>query len=338
MTLAARPPWRALWLLLALSLATVLGFALAAGLGSAQLRLDEAWAALSGQAAADSLASALLALRLERAVVAWHTGAALALSGVLMQALLRNPLADPYILGVSGGAAVGALLALLLGLALWWVDAGALLGAAAVSALLLGLARRDWQGGPLGATLLLLTGVMLSTACSALISLLLSLAPDSRLRPMVFWLIGDVSASRWQPTLSVLLLAALALCLRQARAINVLAFYGDDAHTLGVAAARLRRVLFLTAAALTAGAVANAGSIGFIGLMIPHACRFALGSDHRVLLPAATLAGGLLLLLADVAARTVAAPMQLPVGVITALIGVPAFLWQLRQVRQGGRA
>ena len=231
-----------------------------------------------------------------------------------------------------------ALLALLLGLALWWVDAGALLGAAAVSALLLGLARRDWQGGPLGATLLLLTGVMLSTACSALISLLLSLAPDSRLRPMVFWLIGDVSASRWQPTLSVLLLAALALCLRQARAINVLAFYGDDAHTLGVPAARLRRVLFLTAAALTAGAVANAGSIGFIGLMIPHACRFALGSDHRVLLPAATLAGGLLLLLADVAARTVVAPMQLPVGVITALIGVPAFLWQLRQVRQGGRA
>lgn len=111
MTLAARPPWRALWLLLALSLATVLGFALAAGLGSAQLRLDEAWAALSGRAAADSLASALLALRLERAVVAWHTGAALALSGVLMQALLRNPLADPYILGVSGGAAVGALLA-----------------------------------------------------------------------------------------------------------------------------------------------------------------------------------------------------------------------------------
>ena len=165
----------------------------------------------------------------------------------------------------------------------------------------------------------------MSTACSALISLLLSLAPDSRLRPMVFWLIGDVSASRWQPTLSVLLLAALALCLRQARAINVLVFMATT-PTPWRAAARLRRVLFLTAVALTAGGGGQCREHWFYWSDDSHACRFVSWQrPPRVALPAATLAGGLLLLLADVAARTVAAPMQLPVGVITALIGVPAF-------------
>jgi iron complex transport system permease protein len=334
---AAGSPAHALWLLGGLLLASLAALLLACRLGSVPLSSAELWAALGGwlHGQPDSLAGTLLGLRLERALAAWLTGAALALAGVLMQALLRNPLADPYILGVSSGAAVGALLTLLLGGALWMVDLAALAGAALVSAVLLGLARQDLRGGPLGATLLLLTGVMVSAGCNALISLMLAIAPDSRLRPMVFWLIGDLSGSSWRGAGVAVLALALLLCARQARACNVLALYGDAASTLGVPVARLRTLLFTAAAALTASAVATAGSIGFVGLIVPHACRFALGPDHRVLMPAAALSGGLLLVLADTAARTLLAPMQLPVGVITALIGVPAFLLQLRHVRRG---
>jgi iron complex transport system permease protein len=258
----------------------------------------------------------------------------LALAGVMMQALLRNPLADPYVLGVSGGASVGALAAMLFFTSFWIIDVAAFGGAIMVALLLFVLAYRDLRGGVAegNASLLLLTGVIVSAGCGALVTLMLSIAPDSRLRGMVFWLIGDLSGSqlRWFPILT--LIAALIFAIRAARSINVLALHADVAVTLGVRVNALRQGLFVCSAILTASAVSSAGSIGFVGLVVPHACRFALGADHRLLLPASTLAGGTFLLLADTVARCVLAPQQLPVGVITALIGVPVFLLQLHQI------
>ena len=279
----------------------------------------------------------LLELRLSRALAAFATGAALALAGVMMQSLLRNPLADPYVLGVSGGASVGALTAMLLASATWAIDVGAFVGAFLIALLLYFLARRDLRGGTAAegrSSLLLLTGVILASGCGATVMLMLSLAPDTSLRGMVFWLMGDLSAARtaWLPW--IVLAAVLAFALRAARAINVLALYDEAAAALGVPVGMIRKSLFFCAALLTASAVTSAGSIGFIGLIVPHGCRFAFGSDHRVLLPSATLVGGTFLVLADTLARTVIAPQQLPVGVVTAMIGVPVFLFQLHQMHR----
>ena len=286
-----------------------------------------------------ALAATLLDLRLGRALTAFATGAALSLAGVMMQALLRNPLADPYVLGISAGASVGALAALFFMAAAWMVDAAAFGGAVAISMLLYWLARRDFRagsgsGGDGAAALLLLTGAVLASACMALVTLMLSIAPESRLRGMVFWMIGDLSGAPLRLTPWLVLAGALLFALRHARALNVMALQAEAAATLGIRVASLRKGLFFCAGLLTASAVANAGSIGFVGLIVPHALRFAFGPDHRLLIPAAALAGGAYLVLADTLARTVLAPQQLPVGVITALVGAPVFLYQLHQLRR----
>lgn len=327
---------RAVAILAMLGAAGLASILFACAIGSVSLSAGELFGALGEllRGKPESLAATLLELRLGRALSAFVTGATLALAGVMMQALLRNPLADPYVLGVSGGAAVGALAAILFMAAAWVVDVAAFGGAIAVAVLLLLLARRDLRGsgGDGNAPMLLLTGVIVAAGCSALITLMLSIAPDNRLRGMVFWLIGDLSATqlRWLPWL--IWSGALIFAIRVARAINVMALHAEAAATLGISVARLRQGLFLSSALLTASAVSSAGSIGFVGLIVPHACRFAWGPDHRLLLPAATLAGGSFLVLADTLARTVIAPQQLPVGVITALIGVPVFLVQLHQL------
>jgi iron complex transport system permease protein len=323
-------------LLAALSLLVLLGAGLA---GSVALPLPELPAALAAVARGDAggMTATLLDLRLARACSAFATGAALALAGVMMQALVRNPLADPYVLGISSGAAVGALAALVLGAALWAVDLGALGGAVAISLLLYFLARRDLGGsGRYGVTgdasTLLLTGVVLASACMALVTLMLSVAPESRLRGMVFWMIGDLAGAGWRPWPWLVLAGALVFGLRRARALNVMALHAGAAATLGVDVGALRRFLFICSGLLTASAVTTGGSIGFVGLVVPHACRHAFGPDHRLLLPAAALSGGSFLVLADTLARTVLAPQQLPVGVLTSLIGVPVFLFQLHQL------
>lgn len=332
---------RARIIVLGLLCALVLSLVVAALCGSVPLAAGTSWEKWqpvlqqlwSGQG--ENMDASLLALRLKRAASAFVIGASLALAGTLMQALLRNPLADPYVLGVSAGAAVGALAAMLLTGVMLVIDGCAFLGAICVSLLLYGLARHDLRTGVVaGSSSLLLTGVMLSSGCMALVTLMLSLAPEGRLRGMVFWMIGDVAGSefRWFPV--VILVLAWLFAQRVARAMNVLALHAENAVTLGVRVAPLRQSLFVCAALLTASAVSSAGSIGFVGLIVPHACRFALGHDHRLLLPAATLSGGVFLLLADTLARTIAAPLQLPVGVVTVLVGVPVFLLQLHQVRR----
>jgi iron complex transport system permease protein len=274
-------------------------------------------------------------LRLPRVLSAFAVGALLALAGALLQVLLRNPLADPYVLGVSGGAAAGALGAMLLGLSAAGWQLGAFGGAWVSILLVFGVAHRDLaapgrvgQADP-GSPRLLLTGVMFAALWSALITLLLLVAPDARLRGMLFWLVGDLSggaAPAWPlATLALLLLGAVLL----ARELNVLLRGTALAHTLGVRVAPLRRRVYLLASCATAVAVTSGGAIGFVGLVVPHALRLVIGNDQRLLLPASALAGGCLLVLADTLARWVIAPQQLPVGVVTALLGAPTFLWLL---------
>ncbi|OWW19844.1 FecCD family ABC transporter permease [Noviherbaspirillum denitrificans] len=335
---AFRERRRAITILTVLVAAAFCSILFACGVGSVSLSVQELFGALGEiiHGSPSTLAATLLELRLGRALSAFVTGATLALAGVMMQALLRNPLADPYVLGVSGGASVGALSAMLFFSVAWLVDVAAFTGAIAVAFLLFVLAWRDLRGstGDSNAPMLLLTGVIVASGCGALVTLMLSIAPDNRLRGMVFWLIGDLSAtqSRWLPW--IIWLLALTFAVRVARAINVMALHAEAAATLGIRVTRLRQGLFLFSALLTASAVSTAGSIGFVGLIVPHACRFAWGPDHRLLLPAATLAGGTFLVLADTLARSVIAPQQLPVGVITALIGVPVFLLQLHQIHR----
>jgi len=324
---------RALLIWLVLAIAAVAAFALALASGSAHLSLAELMQALVSTD--DSVAGEIVTrLRLPRALAAFAVGGLLALAGALMQVLLRNPLADPYVLGLSGGAAVGALAAMLAGLGALAVNLGASAGALAAILLVFAFARRDFARQQMFGALdasprLLLTGVIMAAGWGALITLTLTLAPEARLRGMLFWLMGDLNGvESWAPAL-LALAGALALTYPLARELNVLLRGEVLAQALGVRVALLRRTIFLVASVATALAVTTAGAIGFVGLVVPHALRLVLGNDQRMLLPASALAGGTLLLLADTAARSLLAPQQLPVGVITALVGVPAFLFLL---------
>jgi iron complex transport system permease protein len=279
-------------------------------------------------------------LRLPRALAAISTGALLALAGALMQVLLRNPLADPYVLGLSGGAALGALGVIALGGGLLALHLGAFAGALFSVLAVFGLAhhelgRIDSASSPDAAPRLLLTGVMMSALAMAGVSLILTLAPNDRLRGMLFWMLGDLSGAD-MPAAG--LLAPLLLCALLwpfGRELNLLLRGPGPAQMLGVNVGRLRALIFLTASAAAALAVATAGTIGFVGLVVPHGLRLWMGNDQRLLLPASALAGAAFLLAADTLARTLVAPQQLPVGAITALVGAPLFIVLL--TRGGGR-
>jgi iron complex transport system permease protein len=262
-------------------------------------------------------------LRAPRVAAAAGVGALLALSGLAMQALLRNPLADPYVLGTSGGAAVGALLALMLGVAM---ALGAAAGAFAAGALLMLLARRALAASDDASPRLILAGAMLAAVFGALATLLLTLTPEQRLRGAIFWLVGDLSgADHAGTTLAAALLFTLALRARH-RAIDRLLLGSEAAHLLGEAVRRLRLEL-LVAASLAAGlAVASAGAIGFVGLVVPHALRLAGVQRTRDLAWLTPLGGAALLMAADLLARSVASPVELPVGAVMALVGAPVFI------------
>ena len=270
----------------------------------------------------------LTQLRGPRVAAAFACGGLLALAGVLMQTLFRNPLAEPYLLGASGGAGFAALLGMAAGLAWPWVSLAAFagsLGALALAAALGGrLLARDH-------TPLLLAGVMLAAGFGALISLVLSIAPAERLPGMLFFLMGDLAWADRPGLLWVALIIASLAAFTLARRLDVLQLAPLKAASLGVSVAPTRWMLFALAGACTSLVVAQAGSIGFVGLMVPHALRRLGLVSHRLLLPAAALAGGSLLVLADALARTVLDPRELPVGVLTALIGVPVMLWLLRK-------
>lgn len=267
-------------------------------------------------------------LRLPRAVGAFSCGALLATAGVLMQVLLRNPLADPYVLGISGGAASAALLAMLCGAGGWWLTGSAFAGSLLSMLLVFGMAqgRGSWS-----ATRLLLTGVVVAAGWGALISFMLALAPEKNLHGMLFWLMGDLGyvENVWPGVIVLVLGFSGAMLL--ARSLNVLLHGALQANALGVNVQKLRWIIYLVASLLTATAVTLAGTIGFVGLIVPHLVRLTGVTDHRWLLPASALLGGSLLVIADTFARLVMAPQQLPVGVIMALLGVPLFLLLLHR-------
>lgn len=319
---------RLLLVILCLALIGVCSIAVSLSVGSIKLPLSEVLSGLFDPTA--SSAMLIRDLRLPRALAAFACGGLLALAGALMQVLLRNPLADPYILGISGGAGVGALLAIFFGLSVAGLNGFAFAGALLAILLVFGLAHGD---GSWTQTRLLLTGVMVAAGCGAMITLLLSIAPEERLRGMLFWLMGDFSQGV-NPTYALAGLAVLGLLTTPlARDLNVLIRGSDTAKALGVSVSFVRVAIYVLASMATAVSVTTAGSVGFVGLVVPHFMRMIVGNDQRVLLPTSMLAGGIFLVLADTLARVFIAPQQLPVGVVTALIGVPVFLFLLNRTR-----
>src|SRR5574343_10698 len=315
---------RAILILSGLCLLGLVSFALALTVGSFKVAYADVLAALLGQEGGGG--DVVMQLRLPRAIAGFACGGLLALAGALMQVLLRNPLADPYVLGISGGAGVGAMFAILIGLPVLGIDGLAFVGALGAMFIVFGLAHGD---GSWTQTRLLLTGVIVAAGCGALVALMLAIADENRLRGMLFWLMGDLGQStQWWPAL-LALGVALALAMPFARELNLLSRGMMQAQALGVAVDRLRYAIYLLASLATAASVTTAGSIGFVGLVVPHLVRLATGNDQRLLLPASVLAGGSLRVRADTLARTVIAPQQLPVGVLTAWIGVPVFLFLL---------
>jgi iron complex transport system permease protein len=289
-------------------------------LGSSGIGAGRMAAALFGTSD-DAARTVITGVRLPRVLAAFGVGSLLALAGVLLQALFRNPLADPYVLGVSGGAAIGALLAMMVGGAVFSVHSAAVIGALGAVAIVYFLARSG------GTPRLLLTGVVLASACGAVISVLLALADSTRVRGMVFWLAGDLewAFSPWTSALAAV--GAVIVATLIGRPLNVLAAGELRARSVGLELEVWRSLLFFTCALLTAIAVVSAGTIGFVGLITPHAVRLTFRtSDHRVVAPASAMLGGTLLAIADLVARTIASPRQLPVGAIMALVGAPLFM------------
>jgi iron complex transport system permease protein len=278
-------------------------------------------------------------IRLPRAILAGIVGACLSLAGLGFQAISRNPLADPSVLGVSSGASFGVLVAMLLGLAgpfanpavlTLFAFAGALLAAVIVYA----VAQVD---GRLPITTLLLSGVIIGLFFTACVMLATALLAAAELQSVVFWLMGNLApaSGRTLAVLALVLAIGVAVLSREAGQLNLLALGEEQALQLGVEAERVKRLVFVAASLITGAAISAAGSIGFVGLIVPHAARLLLGPDNRALVPAAGLLGAAFLILADLAARTVVAPAELPVGVITSFCGAPLFIYLLR-TRRGG--
>lgn len=304
-----------------LGLAAVVTLAAAIMLGPANVPLHEL------------LASPIIwQLRLPRAVLAFLVGGALGVAGVGLQALVRNPLADPFLLGLSGGAGLGAVVAIAFALpGPWALPLAAFVGAVGAMALVYRLGLMG--GAQLDPRVLLLGGVAVGAFAAAVTTAIVSLAEATELRNAFLWLWGGFSGASWTTVLVIMVYAPVPLIVlaAAARPLDLLALGEEPAQYLGADVRRLKQVVYLAASLLTAAAVAVAGVIGFVGLIVPHVCRLVWGRLHRTLFPTAFLAGGILLAAADTLARTVVAPRELPVGIVTALAGVPLFAFLLRR-------
>ncbi|MDK9719251.1 MAG: iron ABC transporter permease [Trichlorobacter sp.] len=279
----------------------------------------------------------VLELRLPRIVVALLMGGSLGVAGAILQGVFRNPLADPYVLGTSSGAALAAAFGLLAtqGTAVWLVPGLALVGALVTSAVVVSLGRDAWG---VRAERLLLAGVGIGFFLSAILMLVMSLAQADGVKRALLWMAGDLAGADWSvvPVASLLMLFGFVLALARRRGLNALALGDEVAFGLGLEPGRERTLLVLAASLLTAASVALGGIVGFVGLMVPHAVRALVGADARRVLPLSAIGGGMLLCLADTVGRSVLPPVEIPAGVVTALIGAPWFLIMLRRATGGG--
>ena len=281
----------------------------------------------------DTAREILFSIRAPRSIVAVLMGMALGASGAVLQGILRNPLADPYVLGISSGASLTAAFGILGGFTFlggFTIPALAFAGAL-ITGTLVGV--MGWRKGGLLPERLLLAGVGLSFLFSALLMLMMSISSDEGLRKAMLWIFGDLSMSEWSriPYGLFFILTGMALSAVRAKALNALILGDELAHSLGFAPHRERILLFVSVGLMTSASVSLGGMIGFIGLLIPHIIRFFMGSDSRMLIPASALGGGALLCIADLISRSVMPPMELPAGVVTAIIGSPYFLYLLRR-------
>lgn len=266
-------------------------------------------------------------LRLPRTLTAFICGALLALAGSLIQLLLQNPLADPYALGISGGAATLTLLMMLMGLSDYWLVAGAWVGSLITIFFILVLAKKHhWRTHTL-----LLSGIALACGYSACISLILILSPDASIHSMLFWLAGDLNDINLPWFALIILLIGGVICCLLAPGFNILSLGEKEARALGLSSTYYRIIIYLLTSLFTATAVTISGCIGFIGLITPHLLRRLVGFDHRLIIPGSILLGGSLLTFADTFSRTLFSPQQIPVGIIIAIIGVPSFIWLLQK-------
>ncbi|MCI1028769.1 FecCD family ABC transporter permease [Pantoea dispersa] len=322
------------WLML-MSISMLVCMLLAANLGAMPLSLRTLW-----QAPLSDLAWQIwLTIRLPRVLLAVLTGMALAVSGAVMQGLFRNPLADPGLLGISSGAGLAVALSVVLPvslpplLALWLPSLAAFAGSLVVTLLIFSFSRL--AQGQLAR--LLLVGIAINALCGAAVGVLSWLSNDQQLRQLSLWGMGSLTGAQWPSLLvcALMIVPALLLVQTRARRLNLLQLGEEDAHYMGVDVKRTQRQLLVLSALLVGTAVAVSGIIGFVGLVVPHVMRFCLGSDHRWLLPGAALAGAILLLLADTLARTVVIPAEMPVGLLTSLLGGPWFLWQILRQQRG---
>lgn len=319
-------------LLLALCIVGILSLVMGPGEDSFFSLARRLWSFWLGAASVfdTSEKTILFSIRLPRIIFAGIVGAALSAAGVVFQAVLRNPLADPYILGVSGGSAVGAIIGILVGAAAFpfGIAGLAFLGAIFTIVTIFGVAAGRTQGR---ADTLLLTGVIINAFFGAVIMFLVSISSSDRLHSIFFWLMGDLSLAEQRDIIftGLFLAAGFLVMMYYARFLNLLLMGEETAMQLGVDVEKTKKILLLTASMTTAAAVSVSGTIGFVGLIIPHMLRLLVGPDHRLLLPAAVLFGASFLMTADTIARTIMAPAELPVGVITALCGAPYFIYLL---------
>ncbi|MFI1187280.1 FecCD family ABC transporter permease [Streptomyces californicus] len=339
---------RTFLLTLGLAVALLVGCLLSAAIGAYNIPLGDVLSSvqhrigLGGQALDRVGESVLWNVRLPRVVLALLVGASLGCAGALMQGVFGNPLAEPGVIGISAGAAVGAVASIALGLSFfgnWTITVCAFLAGLATVLLVYALSR---SGGRTEVVTLILTGIAVNAFAGALIGLFIFFADNAQITQITFWQLGSLSQATWPKVLAVLPCAVAGLLIAPfyARKLDLLALGERPARHLGVDVERLRIVLVLVVALLTAAAVAVAGIISFVGLLVPHLLRMANGPGHRFLVPASALGGGVILVAGDLAARTVAAPAELPLGVLTALFGSPFFFWLLRRTRrkQGGWA
>ncbi|WP_373421603.1 FecCD family ABC transporter permease [Erwinia billingiae] len=307
----------------------------AANIGAMRLSLPMVW-----QSTRDSMVWQIWwNIRLPRVLLAVLVGSALALSGGVMQGLFRNPLADPGLLGISSGAALMVAISVVIPLslpamlALWWPMLAAFIGSLAVTVVIFTLSRSG--SGTLSR--LLLVGIAINAVCGAAVGVLSWISNDQQLRQLSLWGMGSLGQAQWSTVIAsaVIILPAMVATQWQARRLNLLQLGDEEAHYLGVDVKHTQRILLVLSALMVAASVAVSGVIGFVGLVVPHLMRMCIGSDHRWMLPAAGLAGAILMLIADTLARTVVAPAEMPVGLLTSLLGAPWFLWLILRRREG---